>query len=176
MKITLAWSDRPIPFLGELLKAVGKTFDASLSVQEIKISGKSYNRARKQYNAEKLLDEISGMDIPGDKVILILREDRDMYVPRMNFVFGLAGEKYALVSLARLDPRFYGEKNGEVLKRRMITEVTHELGHTLGLMHCDNPKCVMSFSNSIMGVDRKSSSFCGKCSEKLEIMGNEGRI
>jgi archaemetzincin len=170
MKITLAWSDRPIPYLGELLKAVGKTFNVSLSVQEIKISEKSYDRGRKQYNAEILLDEISGMDVPGDRVILVLREDRDIYVPEMNFVFGLAGGKYAMVSLARLDPRFYGEGDGEVLKRRMITEVIHELGHTMGLLHCDNPKCVMSFSNSIAGVDRKSPSFCKKCVEKLEIM------
>lgn len=169
MKITLAWSDRPIPYLGDLLKALGKTFDAMFSVQEIRISENSYDKSRKQYNAEVLLDEISRMGIPGDKAILILREDRDIYVPEMNFVFGLAGDKYALVSLARLDPRFYGGKDGDVLKERMIKEVTHELGHTFGLLHCENPECVMSFSNSIVGVNRKSPDFCEKCKEKLEI-------
>ncbi len=170
MKITIAWSDRPIPYLGELVKAVGKAFGARISVREIKISGRSYDKGRKQYNAQILLDELSEMTIPGDKVILVLREDRDIYVPDMNFVFGLAGGKYALVSLARLDPRFYGGEDGEVLKRRMITEVIHELGHTFGLIHCENPQCVMSFSNSIVGVDRKSIKFCEKCKEKFEIL------
>ncbi len=168
MKITLAWSERPIPYLGELIKALGKTFNARLSVQEIEISEESYDESREQYNAEMLLDGLSEMSIPGDKVILVLR--KDIYVPGMNFVFGLAGEKCAMVSLARLDPRFYGEGDGEILKKRMITEVVHELGHTFGLLHCDNPHCVMSFSNSIVGVDRKSPEFCEKCKEKLEIL------
>ncbi len=152
-------------------KALEKTFNASVSVRKIGISRDSYDDSRKQYNAEILLDEISGMDIPADKVILVLGDDKDIYVREMNFVFGLAGGKCAVVSLARLNPEFYGEKNDEGLKRRVITEVTHELGHTLGLLHCNNLRCVMSFSNSITGVDRKSPSFCAKCKEKLEIMG-----
>lgn len=169
MKITLAWSGEQIPYLDEVLKAVEKTFNASVSAQETKISEKSYDKSRKQYNAELLLDEISIMDVPGDKIILIF--NKDIYVPDMNFVFGLAGGNHALISIRRLEPEFYGEKDGKIFKERMMKEVNHELGHTFGLLHCKNPECVMSFSNSILGVDRKNSLFCGSCKEKLRILG-----
>jgi archaemetzincin len=50
-------------------------------------------------------------------------------------------------------------------------ETLHELGHILGLEHCPNPRCVMSFSNSIYDVDRKEARFCEMCKKKLVSMG-----
>jgi archaemetzincin len=84
----------------------------------------------------------------------------DGYVEGLNFVFGLASPelKVATVYTKRL------ETPDETLYRaRLLKEAMHELGHLLGLGHCDNPACVMSFSNSIADVDRKEARFCSNC-------------
>jgi archaemetzincin len=87
-----------------------------------------------------------------------------------NFIFGLAQlrGRVALVSTRRLDPTFYGEKPSPGLfLERVVKEAIHELGHTFGLGHCADPRCVMSFSNSISDVDAKSAAFCPDCKKKL---------
>jgi len=49
------------------------------------------------------------------------------------------------------------------------TTALHEIGHTLGADNCPNRGCVMSFSDSVEGVDRKSRSFCGRCRPTIEF-------
>jgi archaemetzincin len=43
----------------------------------------------------------------------------------------------------------------------------HELGHTLGLRHCDDPDCVMHFSNRLTDTDRKQRRLCEECLREL---------
>ncbi|MBO8174668.1 MAG: archaemetzincin family Zn-dependent metalloprotease [Thermococcus sp.] len=97
--------------------------------------------------------------------------DVDLYEEGLNFIFGLASPylKAAIISLYRLKPEFYGERNRELLIDRSIKEAMHELGHVFGLDHCPNPKCVMHFSNSIIDTDFKGRDYCDKCIKKLEV-------
>jgi archaemetzincin len=94
--------------------------------------------------------------------------DRDLYVPELNFVFGLAHTKGAVISLTRLRQGFYDlPENESRFHQRVLIEAVHELGHTYGLGHCNNPHCVMFFSNSLTDTDRKGSKFCNNCKGKL---------
>lgn len=92
--------------------------------------------------------------------------DVDLFVPRLNFVFGEAEcpGRAALISLFRLRPEFYGfPVDSGLLVERCVKEAVHEVGHTLGLVHCQDPLCVMFFSNSIDDTDCKRGVFCERC-------------
>lgn len=92
----------------------------------------------------------------------------DLYVPKLNFVFGEASEGGAVISFARLKQEFYGlPADKKLFYKRALTEAVHELGHTFELSHCSNPRCVMYFSNTLADTDRKGPDFCPICKNKL---------
>jgi archaemetzincin len=128
---------------------------------------KAYNPERKQYLSSKLLASL-GKSEREERIVGIA--DVDLYVPRLNFVFGEADmvSGTAIVSLCRLRPEYYGLAADEALfLERATKEIVHELGHTFGLGHCPNNKCVMHFSNSLADTDLKEAHFCSKCRPKI---------
>jgi archaemetzincin len=127
----------------------------------------AYNPERKQYFSSKLL-ALLGKAGREERVIGIA--DVDLYVPRLNFVFGEAdiASRTAIVSLCRLRQEYYGLAPDEALfLERATKEIVHELGHTFGLGHCPNNKCVMHFSNSLADTDLKEAHLCNKCQPKI---------
>ena len=59
---------------------------------------------------------------------------------------------------------FYGYPvDSGLLVERSVKEAVHEIGHTLGLVHCRDPLCVMFFSSSFDDTDCKRSAFCERC-------------
>jgi archaemetzincin len=103
---------------------------------------------------------------PFEKILGIV--DHDLYVPQLNYVFGEASQKAAVISFTRLRQELYDlPKNQSLFYKRALTEAVHELGHTYGLGHCDNSRCVMFFSNGLIDTDRKGSEFCSKCKSNL---------
>ena len=140
------------------------------------IPQEAFNSERQQYHSTTILNKIRPLTEENKMLHRILGIiDVDLYVPELNFVFGEAEcpGKAALISLWRLKQEFYEKpSNNELLFERATKEAVHELGRTLGLMHCVNPFCVMYFSNSIFETDRKQSLFCGKCYQKVEEATN----
>ncbi|QIW23261.1 archemetzincin [Sulfolobus sp. S-194] len=150
------------------LSQLGFHVDVLNQIEHINIS--YFDWQRSQYDAEKILEYLSSKfdKFPYDAIIAI--GDIDAYARGLNFVFGLSTRKFGTVFLVRLKNDFYKKKcNFELFIERVKKEVTHELGHTLGLGHCSNPTCVMRFSNSITEVDNKSAFFCEECRLKLNI-------
>ena len=171
MKITL----KPLgniahEIMHELKDRVEGVFHCPVEIEaEIIDLSQAYNSERKQYLSSKLLACLkkTGQD---ERVVGIA--DADLYVPRLNFVFGEAdmASGTAIVSLCRLRQEYYGLTPDENLYlERATKEVVHELGHTFGLGHCHNNKCVMHFSNSLADTDLKEMYFCNKCRPKIII-------
>lgn len=129
----------------------------------------AYNPLRAQYLADEILEHLKSDAIRTLGII-----DQDIYTEGLNFIFGEAqiGGSHCLISLTRLRPQFWDEivSNPEqVFLERVLKEAVHELGHTFGLSHCPEPKCVMHFSNSIKDTDYKNSEFCKRCRDNLDF-------
>ena len=133
----------------------------------VRVPESSYSADRDQYNAEVIVEKIMEK-MPNDAEKLLCVVDVDLFVPSLNFVFGLAAGNTALISLARLRPEYYGEKKNEYLFReRALKEAIHELGHTFGLQHCHDIRCIMHFSNRLEDTDIKGPDFCEVCSARI---------
>lgn len=131
----------------------------------------AYNKRRNQYCADLILAKIKREDLKKeDKILTVI--DLDLYTPGLNFVFGEASlnGKAALIALPRLREEFYGLPcDKKLYYERAVKEAIHELGHTFGLTHCKNPRCVMHFSNSLSDTDQKGKEFCNDCRKKLPL-------
>jgi archaemetzincin len=128
----------------------------------------AFNKKRNQYLSTMILDALmkEKQYIGFEKVLGIV--DHDLYVPELNFVFGEASRRVAVISLTRMRQEFYNlPQDQSLFHKRALTEAVHELGHTYGLGHCGNPLCVMFFSNSLVDTDRKGYEFCPKCRRNL---------
>ncbi len=130
----------------------------------------AYDAQRGQYWSTAILRNLAS-NVPWDALRVLGVTDLDLFVPQLNFVFGEAAidGRVGLISLHRLRPEYYGMAPNPVLyTERAVKEAIHELGHTFGLRHSDNPRCVMHFSNTIWDTDRKSTEFCADDSLKLK--------
>jgi archaemetzincin len=95
---------------------------------------------------------------------LVAVTDVDLFIPVLTFVYGeaLLNGAAAVVSTARL-----GGDEPRLLAPRLLKTCVHELGHTFGLVHCDDQRCVMRRSTNVAGVDAKSAAFCPDCRVRL---------
>jgi len=171
VKITLkALGDVADETMEELRDRIGGIFHCPIEIGAgFSDLAQAYNPQRKQYSSSKLLTSLEKSE-RGERVAGIANVD--LYVPRLNFVFGEAdmGSGTAIISLCRLRQEYYGLAPDEALfLERATKEVVHEIGHTFGLGHCSNIKCIMHFSNSLADTDLKEVNFCSGCRPRLEV-------
>lgn len=124
---------------------------------------------RRQTYSTAVLARLAQAPLP-EGIALLGVTEADLYVPVLTFVFGEAQMpgRAALVSLHRLREEFYGlPPNPPQLDERLLKEALHELGHTQGLRHCGDWRCVMASSHAVEKLDVKDAEFCASCRRQL---------
>ncbi len=132
----------------------------------------AFNKDRNQYHSTAILRRLGQLRGASGAPPVLGITDVDIFIPDAPFVFGEADRdaRTAVVSLSRLahgPDRKAAEP--ERLRRRAQVEAVHELGHLLGLSHCQDAHCAMYLSHKPSDSDRKGPGLCGTCHSALGL-------
>jgi archaemetzincin len=121
-----------------------------------------YDRQRAQVDAACLIEQVPDPE-PGWLAMGLTGVD--LFMPALTYVFGIShlGGRRGIVSWFRLRPEEEGPDAPVLFVRRITTEVVHELGHSLGLVHCVVQDCAMHRSLWAESVDLKRPEYCPAC-------------
>lgn len=130
-----------------------------------------------QYNADAVLEDLVGTCPEGAGACLAMT-DRDLYVPDLQYVFGLGHfhKRVGVFSTYRVHKPRRNPATGERESvrdpeplRRALKIAVHELGHELSLAHCVHYRhCVMAGTNSMAESDAGRLTLCPLDHGKLE--------
>jgi archaemetzincin len=158
----------PLPRADAIAARLSRRVSAACRVVEAALAQGPLVPGRDQVDADAVL---ASLEAPAaDGAVRLGVTAQDLAIPIFTFVFGRArsGGDAALVSLARLDPGFYGlPADEDALLARAVLEALHELGHVAGLAHCDERECLMRFAGSVEKADLRGSEFCEGCAARL---------
>lgn len=152
--------------LHDLRPALEKTFRVPCKVLDLRLDPEfALHGERQQYHSSQILQRMQ-CHVSHETWRMLGVAAVDLYIPILTFVFGEAqmGGPTAVMSAHRLRQEFYGlASDEELLRKRILKEATHELGHTLALTHCGDYNCAMAPSHAVEWIDLKESSLCRSC-------------
>lgn len=158
-------------FLKELARSINRELLLPVKVRSEYIDLSDYfDPARRQYDGNRLLKLIESK-YAENSVKTIGLFNVDLFIPILTYIFGQAylDGRTAIASIYRLSNELYGmKKDDDLLISRFKKEIIHELGHTLGLIHCHVPLCVMQSATYLEDIDQKEVSFCNTCRMEVE--------
>jgi archaemetzincin len=155
--------------LEQLAATLGRNFKAPCRIRPEPFDlSFARDQARGQYHSTAILQRLDRTTEPGVRILGVTT--CDLYVPVLTFVFGEAQLEgnCAVVSTARLAEEFYGlPPRPDLFMERLVKEAAHEIGHTFGLRHCPDWRCVMASSHAVERLDVKTAEFCVNCRKPL---------
>jgi len=131
----------------------------------------AYYPSRNRWRAEKLLVSLTAEMPRGYRKVIGVLED-DISTTKGEHLdwglFGLAdiGGKSCVMSVFRLKKSGTSEK---LYHERVAKVAIHELGHTLGLAHCENPLCIMTDAKGL--IKTFDHAHCLPCKECRQFIG-----
>ena len=163
-----------------LRTAVAKILAVPVRVlRPLTLPEKTFHIVRGQYHSTQILEYLLSEHNSGAFRILGITSV-DLYIPILTFVFGEAqlngqGCGHFTVSTP-------GRRRRHLIPRRRWFSTgssslsIHELGHTFGLGHCRQEKCLMGFSANLEKLDQKNLTFCHYCQVLLADFYQEHQI
>lgn len=160
------------PLLDALSALIRRTFAATVTVRPLHFDPElAFDGSRGQYNSTDLLASLLA-ESEGSEARVLGIAGVDLFIPILTYVFGEAQleGRAAVVSTYRLDNALYGlPASPRLLLERVAKEAIHELGHTCGLIHCNQSLCVMRSSTYVEDIDLKSAQFCISCGQRVRV-------
>jgi archaemetzincin len=172
---------------GEMLTALETSLWQAFGVEVRKMPpldepSYAFDAERGQYSSTMILRDLARR-CPADALRVLGITEKDLCIPMLSFIYGQAqlGGMVSIVSLARLRQEFYTlPANVVLLLGRLAKEALHEIGHTIGLIHCLDKGCPMSLATNIHQLDLKGSEFCTSCSillrENITMIKNQSPV
>jgi len=159
-------------FVEKIAREIARVFAFPVHIEISHVDlNEFYDPIRRQYNANSILNTIDKRSTELHlKNIGLFKVD--LFIPILTYIFGQAALKGSagIASLYRLKNEHYGIKKDEnLLFERFTKVIIHELGHMFGLIHCQNPICVMRSSTYVEDMDQKNQNFCSQCRSDMEL-------
>jgi archaemetzincin len=165
-------NDHFLPYWKWLSRDLSRCLPSSFDHLSVKIDlNLFYSAERNQYHSTLLLAYLL-KSLPEDAHKIVGLTHVDIFIPIFTFVFGEAqlNGPGALISTYRLRNEFYGlPPDDTVLYLRTHKEILHELGHTMGLIHCPDFECVMHSATYVEDIDLKHATFCETCRHTIGV-------
>ncbi|MDJ1485322.1 matrixin family metalloprotease [Cytophagaceae bacterium YF14B1] len=164
-------------------KAIKKYYGVKVTVLKAKPIPKSHfvNVKSPRYRADSIIHYLKETR-PASADYVLGFTDVDVSVTKTDD-FGRIKEPierykdWGVMGLAYLSGRscvvstFRLRSNGKLLNERVTKVTLHELGHMLGLPHCDNEKCFMADAvESIKTIDNARLDLCETCKKKIGML------
>ena len=126
----------------------------------------AYDPARGKYNAGMVLDDAAGglrLALTRERALVIT--DAPLYLPDFDHVYSVADLKKGkgLLSIGWLRE---GASEG-LFRKRVLKQTEAALAEALGLLRCEDPRCVNFSSDDLAAIDKKRSTFCRPCEKKI---------
>lgn len=159
-----------------LADAVERGLRAELQVDvqrmnDVQLPRTAYYAPRRRYRADRLLDHLHTL-VPNAHTRVIGMTEVDISTTKGRVfdwgVFGLGDldGSACVISTHRLRR---GARDAAHVEFRVVTTAVHEIGHTLGLEHCVEPRCVMrDAEGSIATVDTSTGHLGPECRAELD--------
>jgi archaemetzincin len=167
-------------FPGDLLDAIESLLIARLQVrvergEPMPLPQAAYHPPRRRYRADKLLDHLlAALPDERDDVRALGLTTVDISTTKGGFadwgVFGLGfmPGRACVISSHRLRR---GARDRQHLAFRVSTTALHEVGHTFGLDHCNEPRCPMQDAEGgIENTDASLAELGPRCRARLDAM------
>ncbi len=127
---------------------------------------------RNQVDADRLLESVEALP-RSESCQTVAISSHDVGNRIFSFFFGRArvDGRAAIVSIARLDPAYYGlPEDRDLLVTRIVKEILHEIGHNAGLRHCEDQDCLMHFSADVESIDLRGRDYCEGCGVAVDSL------